>query len=71
MTATGTVKRFDSEKGYGFITLDDPEAGDVFVHYTGIAGSGFRELAAGQKVSCTITEGKKGPQAEDVRILTT
>jgi CspA family cold shock protein len=66
--ATGTVKWFNSEKGFGFIAQDGGGA-DVFVHYSAIASSGCRELAEGQKVEFDVTQGKKGPQAENVRPL--
>ena len=62
--ATGKVKWFNSQKGYGFITTDEGE--DVFVHYSAIAGSGFRTLDEGQRVSFEVTQGPKGPQAENV-----
>lgn len=63
----GTVKWFNREKGYGFIT---PEEGkDVFVHYTGISGEGFRNLEEGQIVEFEITQGQKGPQAQNVRVV--
>jgi CspA family cold shock protein len=63
--AQGTVKRFNDDKGYGFIT---PEEGgeDVFVHYSGIAGNGFKSLDEGTKVSYETTQGRKGLQAENV-----
>ena len=61
---TGTVKWFNAAKGYGFIT--DDEGGDVFVHYTGIKGSGFRTLEEGQRVQFEIKEAPKGPQAINV-----
>jgi CspA family cold shock protein len=65
--ATGTVKWFNSEKGYGFITPD--EAGeDLFVHFSAIAGSGFKTLDEGAKVSFEVTQGQKGPQATDVQL---
>ncbi|ADY73792.1 cold-shock DNA-binding domain protein [Desulfurobacterium thermolithotrophum DSM 11699] len=60
----GTVKWFDSKKGYGFITADNGQ--DVFVHYTGIAGTGFRTLEEGERVSFNITESNKGLKAVDV-----
>ena len=61
----GTVKWFNSEKGYGFIEPDDGSE-DVFVHFSGIAGGGFRSLEEGEKVSYEVTRGKKGMQAENV-----
>ncbi len=61
---TGTVKWFNAAKGYGFIT--DDEGGDVFVHYTGIKGSGFRTLEEGQRVQFEVKEAPKGPQAINV-----
>jgi CspA family cold shock protein len=64
---TGTVKWFNSSKGYGFITIE--EGKDVFVHHSSISGDGFRELEEGQKVEFTVAEGRKGPQAQDVFIL--
>ena len=64
--ASGTVKWFNSEKGFGFIQQDDGGA-DVFVHYSAIASTGYRELTEGQKVEYDVTQGQKGPQAENVR----
>ncbi len=61
----GTVKWFNGEKGYGFIEPDDGSE-DVFVHYTGIAGSGFRSLEEGEKVTYEVTRGRKGMQAQNV-----
>jgi cold shock protein len=61
----GTVKWFNSDKGYGFITPDDGSE-DLFVHHSGISGSGFKSLEEGQKVSYEATQGKKGMQAENV-----
>ena len=61
----GTVKWFNSEKGYGFITPDEGGE-DLFVHYSGIAGGGFRSLEEGQKVSYEATQGQKGMQAQKV-----
>ena len=63
---TGTVKWFSSEKGYGFITPDDGTS-DVFVHYSAIAGEGYRNLDEGQKVEYEVTQGQKGPQAAGVK----
>jgi CspA family cold shock protein len=64
--ATGTVKWFNAEKGYGFITPDDGE--DLFVHYTSIAGAGFRTLSEGQRVRFNVGPGRKGLQAVDVTL---
>jgi CspA family cold shock protein len=61
----GTVKWFSDEKGYGFISQESGE--DVFVHYSGISGQGFRSLSEGQAVEFEVTQGKKGPQATNVR----
>ncbi len=61
----GTVKWFNEDKGYGFITPDG-ENEDLFVHFTGIAGEGFRTLEEGDRVSFEVTRGKKGLQAENV-----
>lgn len=63
---TGTVKWFNATKGYGFIEREDGK--DVFVHFSAINGSGYRSLEEGQRVEFTVTEGQKGPQAEDVNI---
>lgn len=62
----GTVKWFNAEKGYGFITVADGSQ-DVFVHYSNIEMSGFRVLEEGQSVEFTVGSGQKGPQAETVR----
>jgi cold shock protein len=64
----GTVKWFDSEKGYGFISPDG-EGRDVFVHYSGIQGKGFRALGENQRVSYEITHADKGPQAINVTVV--
>ena len=61
----GTVKWFSDEKGYVFISREGGE--DVFVHFSGIAGDGFRSLAEGQAVEFEVTQGKKGPQATNVK----
>ena len=66
--ATGTVKWFSNDKGYGFITQDDGGQ-DLFVHHTEIAGSGFKTLAEGAKVEFEVTQGQKGPQATDVHVI--
>ena len=66
--AQGTVKWFNAEKGFGFITVDGGGA-DVFVHYSAIEISGYRELQEGQKVEFDVTQGQKGPQAEKVTPL--
>jgi CspA family cold shock protein len=65
--ATGTVKWFSSEKGYGFITPDDGTP-DVFVHFSAIAGEGYKNLEEGQKVEYEQTHGQKGPQAANVKL---
>jgi len=64
LMATGTVKWFNAEKGYGFIRQEDGE--DVFVHFSGIAGDGFKSLEEGQRVEFEIAPGRKGPQATNV-----
>lgn len=61
---TGTVKWFNAQKGYGFIAREDGP--DVFVHHSGIVGSGYRELQEGERVEFTVTQGPKGLQASDV-----
>ena len=63
--AQGTVKWFSEDKGYGFI-IPDEGSEDLFVHYSGIAGDGFRSLDEGAKVTYEATQGRKGMQAENV-----
>ena len=63
--AQGTVKWFNEEKGYGFITPDEGSE-DLFVHYSGIVGNGFKSIDEGEKVTYEATQGKKGMQAENV-----
>ncbi|NIP39479.1 MAG: cold-shock protein [Candidatus Dadabacteria bacterium] len=60
----GTVKWFNSTKGFGFIEREGGK--DVFVHYSALQGAGYRSLEEGQKVEFTVVEGEKGPQAQDV-----
>ena len=67
-TATGTVKWFNDEKGFGFIAQDNGGP-DVFAHFRQITGDGFRSLAEGQRVEFKVTQGQKGPQAEEIRPL--
>ena len=64
----GTVKWFNAEKGYGFITPDAGSA-DVFVHYSAIQSNGYRTLEEEQRVEFEVTQGQKGPQADQVRPL--
>jgi CspA family cold shock protein len=64
--ATGTVKWFNAEKGFGFIATDEGGP-DVFVHYSAIATSGYRSLEENQRVSFDVTQGPKGPQAANVQ----
>jgi CspA family cold shock protein len=64
--AKGTVKWFNDQKGFGFIT-QDAGGPDVFVHFSAISGSGFKTLTEGQKVEYDVTQGPKGPQASNVR----
>ncbi len=63
--ATGTVKWFNDEKGYGFITPDEGSK-DLFVHFSNIAGEGFKSLSEGSRVEFEQREGTKGPEATDV-----
>jgi CspA family cold shock protein len=66
--AVGTVKWFNADKGFGFITPDDGGA-DVFAHFSAIAASGFRTLDENQRVEFDITQGQKGPQAANIRAI--
>ena len=66
-TQTGTVKWFNATKGYGFIQRENDR--DLFVHVTALAGAGIQSLSEGQSVSFTVGEGRKGPQAENVKPL--
>ena len=65
--ATGIVKWFNAEKGFGFIQQENGP--DVFVHFLNINSSGFKSLDEGQKVQFTVTQGEKGPQAEEVTLI--
>ncbi len=64
---TGTVKWFNNDKGYGFISREGGK--DVFVHYSAIEGGGFRSLQENQQVEFVVEEGPKGPQASQLRVL--
>ena len=65
--AQGTVKWFNGGKGYGFIAVEG--GADVFVHFSAITGDGYRSLEEGQKVEFDITQGQRGPQGENVRVI--
>ena len=65
--ATGTVKWFSPDKGFGFIQQENGP--DVFVHFSAIEGAGYRNLEENQKVEFELTQGQKGPQASNVRIV--
>jgi len=65
--ATGTVKFFNAEKGFGFISRDEGE--DVFVHYSNIQSSGYRTLEQGQRVEFDVAPGRKGEEAQNVRAI--
>jgi cold shock protein len=67
--AQGTVKWFNSEKGYGFIDPDEAGAPEVFVHYSAIKATGYRALEEGQRVQYDVVQGNRGPQADNVQIL--
>jgi CspA family cold shock protein len=64
----GKVKWFNGSKGYGFITRDDGEA-DVFVHFSAIQGDGYKSLEEGNAVEFEVTQGQKGPQAVNVKLI--
>ena len=64
---TGTVKWFNAEKGYGFITAEDGK--DVFAHFSQIKSSGYKSLEEGQKVSFDMGQGQRGPQAENITVI--
>ncbi|MGB0835720.1 MAG: cold-shock protein [Psychrobium sp.] len=66
-TSTGTVKWFNEAKGFGFIEQENGP--DVFAHFRNIVGDGFKTLTEGQKVEFVVTEGQKGPQAENIKAL--
>jgi CspA family cold shock protein len=68
--ATGTVKWFNDAKGYGFIAPSDGSK-DVFVHFSALSGDGFKTLAEGAQVEFEVEDGPKGPQAQNVRVVTT
>ena len=65
--ATGTVKFFNDEKGFGFISREDGD--DVFVHFSNIEGSGYRSLEEGQRVEFEVGQGRKGDEAQGVRVV--
>jgi cold shock protein len=66
--ATGTVKFFNAEKGFGFISPSDGDK-DVFVHFSNISGDGYKSLDEGQQVEFDVANGRKGPEAQNVRAL--
>ncbi len=63
----GKVKWFNEKKGYGFITMEDGK--DVFVHFSAILGEGFKSLSEGEEVECEVTQGPKGSQAANVKVV--
>lgn len=65
--STGTVKFFNAEKGFGFIAREQGD--DVFVHFSNIQGNGYKSLTEGQKVEFDVAPGRKGPEAQNVRVL--
>ena len=68
MAQTGTVKFFNNDKGFGFITPSSGEK-DVFVHFSNVVGDGFKSLEDGQQVEFDVAEGRKGPEAQNVRVV--
>ncbi len=66
-TSTGTVKFFNAEKGFGFISRTDGD--DVFVHFSNIEGSGYKTLEEGQKVEFEVAPGRKGEEAQEVKVI--
>jgi CspA family cold shock protein len=67
MLTTGTVKFFNADKGFGFISREQGD--DVFVHYSSISGSGYKTLQEGQRVEFDVAPGRKGEQAQNVRVV--
>jgi CspA family cold shock protein len=67
VSSIGTVKFFNAEKGYGFISRD--EGNDVFVHFSNIQGDGFKSLSEGQRVEFDVAPGRKGEEAQNVRVV--
>jgi CspA family cold shock protein len=67
MSERGKIKWFSDAKGYGFIEREEGE--DVFVHFSAIVGEGFRTLSEGQEVEFDVVSGQKGPQAENVKVI--
>lgn len=65
--STGTVKFFNNDKGYGFISREDGD--DVFVHFSSIESTGFKSLTEGQKVEFDVAPGRKGEEAQNVRVI--
>lgn len=68
MATTGTVKFFNNDKGFGFITPTSGEK-DVFVHYSNLTGDGYKSLDEGQQVEFDLAQGRKGPEAQNVRVI--